>query len=497
MKQINKLFVLISMLSSLAFISCENLDQDPANQLSINKAFRNIDDAEAWVNQYYANLRSSFGNIEIYGELQADVFNASTIYGNQYGTLHSWQIQTSDAYVESIWKNLYSLLADINLCIEKFPTVPVSSAREQQLIQQYLGESYMLRAYYYLKLVEHFSPKYTEANKNEADLGVPLVLTYNVTNKPARATLEATFDQIYTDIERAKTLLANKPNALGAISFTLDGTKALEARVALTKGDYQRAYNVATELIRSNRYPLVTDRATLSKIWKDDEKDESIVQLFASSDSKELPPNRTLFLGYSLDNRKYTPLYTPSQWVVDLYEANDNRRDVYIKELPCFLSGELPYTATLAYKYPQSKYATTVHNGHAPKIFRIAEQYLIAAEAAYKLGNEDNARTKLNDLKTARGASNIPTSTTGTALFEEIKSERLRELAFEGFRLIDLKRWGDPVRRHDPQNVNYISSSPSDQFYELNKPATHYMFVWPIPFNDLQTNKNIKQNPGY
>lgn len=493
MKQINKLFIL-SILSLSTFTACSDLDQNPVNQLSISKGFRSVDDAAAWANHYYAVLRRNFGSSEMLAELQADVFNASIAYGNRYGSLHTWTIQSGDGSVELPWTNYYTALADINICIDRFPQIPTASVQERQQLNLYLGEAYALRAYYYSKLLEFYSPQYSEANKNTPDLGLPLVLTYDIGAKPARATIEATYNQIYADIAAAKEYLSGKQNEVGALSFTPDAITALQARVALNKGDYNTALTAASQLIQSGRYPLVTDRETLLEVWKNDDSQESIVQLFASSNVYELPPNRDNYLNYRAGIQKYTAFFVPSQWVVDLYEANDIRTGVYVKELPCFLEGNT-YDLTLAYKYPQNKYVSYPHYGHAPKIFRIAEQYLIAAEAAYKLGNENDAKAYLNALRSARAVADITTS--GTALFTDIKSERLRELAFEGFRLSDLKRWGDPVRRHDPQNLTYITKSPPSQYHELNKPATDPMFTWPIPYNDLRTNPNLKQNPGY
>lgn len=131
---------------------------------------------------------------------------------------------------------------------------------------------------------------------------------------------------------------------------------------------------------------------------------------------------------------------------------------------------------------------------HLPKLFRIAEAYLITAESAYKIGNEAGAKQYLNLLRTARGASEITSS--GANLFNDIKNERIREFAFEGSRIADLKRWGDPLR-HSPQGTQYILSAPANKTYLLETPATDHRFVWPIPFNDRITNPNIEQNKGY
>ena len=134
---------------------------------------------------------------------------------------------------------------------------------------------------------------------------------------------------------------------------------------------------------------------------------------------------------------------------------------------------------------------------HKPKLFRIAEQYLIAAEAAYRNGDEANAKVYLNTLRAARISGATPITATGNALFAEIQNERNRELAFEGFRLYDIKRWGLGVVRGTPQNVEAIFSSPAQEYHQLNIPAGNYKLTWPIPAIDINFEKGRwKQNPG-
>ena len=134
---------------------------------------------------------------------------------------------------------------------------------------------------------------------------------------------------------------------------------------------------------------------------------------------------------------------------------------------------------------------------HKPKLFRIAEQYLIAAEAAYRNGDEANALVYLNRLRASRGLTTALTAT-GDALFTEIQNERNRELAFEGFRLHDIKRWGLGVVRGTPQNTDAIFTSPANEYHQLNISAGYYKMTWPIPATDITYEKGKwKQNPGW
>lgn len=491
MKLIYKITLGLAAVASLS--SCENLDQDPYDKILTKNAFKTPKDAQYWRDGFYNTLRANYSYLEKRSDIQSDLLNATINFENREGFFHAWSIPSDHASVAEVWRSRYSLLADINLSIEKFPTIATTTLAEQVQINQYLGEAYALRAYTYLQLVQRFSPQYTDANKHTPDLGLPLVTTFDIKTLPARATLAQTFDLIYSDIAQAKTLLASTGGVVGSTTFTLDAVRALEARAALSKGDYSRAYEAATAVIATNRYPLVRTADDLNAIWRSDAKAESIVQLFTSAN--EATPHFGLYQYLRRATGKYTPDFIPSQWVVDLYQGNDIRKNVYLKTFPtAFKTGN--FTTALVNKYPIGTYGSANSYVHAAKIFRIAEQYLIAAEAAYKNGQETQAQDYLNQLRQARRVADI--STTGSALFEDIKKERIRELAFEGFRLDDLKRWGDPVRRHDPQGgLGYIIKEPATLFHQLDKPANDPMLIWPIPLNDTDINKNIKQNPGY
>jgi hypothetical protein len=120
--------------------------------------------------------------------------------------------------------------------------------------------------------------------------------------------------------------------------------------------------------------------------------------------------------------------------------------------------------------------------------------YLIAAEAAANNSDAAAALTALNTLHQARCGTTY-TGLSGTALTDTIRSERTRELAFEGFRLDDLERWGTGFTRSGPQNTSFLLTGPST--VNLSIPAGDYQFIWAIPSNDLTLNPNLTQNPGW
>ena len=117
-----------------------------------------------------------------------------------------------------------------------------------------------------------------------------------------------------------------------------------------------------------------------------------------------------------------------------------------------------------------SKYTNQYGNIH---VIRLAEMYLIRAEANYRLGTSLGA-TPLDDINTIRGRAKASALTTVT--LDDILLERRRELAFEGFLIHDIKRTKGNVG-----SLNWNSDK----------------LVFPIPLREMQVNNKLVQNPGY
>ncbi|UKI39119.1 MAG: RagB/SusD family nutrient uptake outer membrane protein [Alistipes putredinis] len=128
-----------------------------------------------------------------------------------------------------------------------------------------------------------------------------------------------------------------------------------------------------------------------------------------------------------------------------------------------------------------------------PKVFRIAEMYLIDAEAQYMNGG--TGIEPLNALRKARGLAEIIASDEN--MFTEIQNERVREMIAEGGRLADLKRWKQGFQRdvQDSPDILVASSATAT----MAKEAGDFMFVWPIPNSEVSVNPNLtdEQNEGW
>lgn len=524
MKKIKKYLYIIATLP--LFNSCADLDQQPYDTLGGDTPFKSVEDAKNWATGIYPKLiKNHFGTKMYLTDLQSDFLNmkiTSQLSGRDF---HTWDFNDGESYIKSAWADSYTAIQNMNYALQGF-----ANFGNQEAIKEYMGQFYLTRAYYKTYLVTHFCKAYNEATA-DTDLGLS-IFDYQVKDFPDRSSLRATYNDILSDISKAKTLLSSKTGSVGAREFTVDAAKALDARVRLYKGDWQGAYNSAKELVDGGKYPLVTSAATLQKVWENDLTNESITQLAVSLSTGERPETNELYIAKNPDaidmidgvatytvkviydgvrTRTVTSTvvlnvgmatYLPTQSFVDLFDSNDIRKQAYLLHDYVTVAGtKAAYTLYMVGKYRDNVNLKIRPDAsptylHEPKIFRIAEQYLIAAEAAYKNNDVTNAQKYLNLLRRARGLSNV--TVTGDALYTEIKNERNRELCFEGFRQHDLKRWQQDVVRGTPQRVDMIVTSPADKYYQLNKSYTNYKMLWPVPnANILIRDGNYKQNPGW
>ncbi len=137
-----------------------------------------------------------------------------------------------------------------------------------------------------------------------------------------------------------------------------------------------------------------------------------------------------------------------------------------------------------------------------PKPFRIAEMYLIATEANAKIGTAaavKKGNDALNALKKARIEGWTDATYDQEALLNEIMNERERELVGEGYRLMDLKRWGKGVKRGKPQSKGLVLFPGQASTDGLDKLMDDQRMLWPIPKTEMDANPQLagQQNPGY
>lgn len=496
MKRIKLRYLMAGFVALLSLGACnDDLDRFPHASIEQSQSFETVEDAASWNTGMYGLLRGRVYGIFMYStDIQSDQLNATLDYGNRNGAVHRWDFTADDYTIRDTWQMYYSGITNANVAIEGIAGIETESAEGQAETQRYLSEAYLVRAFYYHQLIKRFAKDYDPATAS-SDPGVPLMLEYDIENFAPRSSVEEVYQQILSDIQSAKNGLSEVAGAPGSIYFSADVVSALEARVRFHMGDWAGAKSAADQLINSGTYVLFDTEEGLESMWHNDAGQEDILQLFVSNPD-ELANANSIYQGFNAGTERYTPDFLPSQDLLDLYDDNDLRKAVYFEELPVTMAGSEYDNLVLVDKFPGNPdlYTGTTNYQHAPKVFRIAEMYLISAESASQLGNDNEALEGINTLRSARGIDAL-SGMTGSALLEEIKAERTRELAFEGFRLDDLKRWDEGMDRTTPQNMDVIMTGPL--FYSLSKDASDNKFIWGIPQNDMTVNPDLTQNPGW
>ena len=222
---------------------------------------------------------------------------------------------------------------------------------------------------------------------------------------------------------------------------------------------------------------MTSTQTYLNYLWTNDTSYENIWRIGYTSTSYG-GAQGSIFLNFSNDFTYYYPDYVPAQWVLDLYTSGDGRYNSYFANLQTGYSHGLAWPLLVKYYGNESLIANMIYHVNMPKPLRLAEQYLIRAEAYCQEGNFPAASADLTTLSESRHSAGGALSVNKENWLQTISDERVKELYMEGFRLHDLKRWGMGFER-TPQSQT--QSEGSSLKIEANDP----LFVWPIPNQEI------------
>ncbi len=519
-----KLFSLLAGVSLMAFTSCD-LEEMPTTSIGLDNnetAVINATNIQQFENGLYSSFRATqYGNYSVVPELICDGFNESIGSGNNYGSVHRTDASftASDQDVESIWAGYYSAITNYNLFIND-AYVKEQEAELEKLMQgdseanpnaytiRGLGVAHFFRAYTYMQLARLFAKDYdpsTAAN----DLCVPLVLEYNQEEKPARATVQAVYDQIKKDLDDAELNLGavGITGQVRSEAVTLDAVYALYARYYLDTHNYPMAAQYARTVVGSERYVLASNEKEMQQEYTYDEGKEPIFQMAASlaengSGTNDVythaGPAPSGYEAYFPQGYYLSPYYLPSYKVISLYGDKDIRLNQWFAMdhgllLGGYIVGPAAGLAVPVFtKYlgnPELNSTSTPNGRQHVKPLMIGEMYLILAEASLQANDATTAATVLNELQTKRGAT--PTAAT----MENIQNEWFKETIGEGLRFSCLKRWGTGYSGREAYIGDLVRSGADNT--EKVMPADDDHWLLPIPTYERQLNDNLVQNPGY
>jgi hypothetical protein len=355
--------------------------------------------------------------------------------------------------LNSFWDKAYRYIYTANICLEKMyaPTATIALTTRKMLE----GECRFIRAFCYFHMVNLFGP-----------VPLPLGSDFHENMILPRSSIDDVYKQIIKDLEIAKDLLLDDYPSAERVRPNKFAVLALLSKVYLYRNDWMKAEAISTIIINSPMYSL----EPLDKVFLKQSK-EVIWSL--------LPVNSTFNNTWEGNIILPGNTYVVTDTFYKSFEAIDNRRSTWLN--PKLTTPPLPGSKYYPFKY-RTKSAMARNENYV--VFRLAEQYLIRAEARTHLNKVIEAASDLNMTRNRAGLPNT-TAASQDALYPAIAQERKLELFAEwGNRWYDLKR----TQKADVElgGLNYKNQT-------WNKNDT----LWPIPSSQILINPNLTQNLGY
>jgi len=434
------------------------LNVQPTSSIDASTALNTSTDVQAALIGCYTGLQNSAsygGYIQLMSDLLGD--NGDEAFVGTFNDPQQAQrkgLLITNTFVSSIWINDYDVINRANNVLanlDKLDTPAKKASAE--------GEAKFIRSLVYFDLVRLYARAWNDGTP-ASNPGVPLVLTPTSTvadaSKVTRNTVAEVYTQLITDLTTAESAL---PVTNGTFA-TRAAAAGLLSRVYLQQGDFA---NAAAAANRAISVAVASNKSALNANYADNFVSTSSTlgnsseDIFAIQFSSQSGTNQ-LNVFYSVTRR--ADVNVLPQFVAR-FETGDTRRALLVTNA----------TATYTRKYD-------VLYGNI-KLMRLAELYLTRAEANFRAGTAVGA-APLADINTVRTRAGL--APLATLTLDAILKERRLELAFEGFRLGDLKR--NQESAFDPlTNTTYAWNSPK--------------LVFPIPLREINANPNLVQNAGY
>lgn len=468
-----KIWLLIVPVLSLLFSCTEKLDIMPKQSIEADVALitpHNIKTAlvGAYLQASSTGLFGAYFNE--YSELYAatgDMLFMGTY--QQPREFINKEATTTNSYVEFTWIEAYKLINTCNNLLQD-DVLALLDAGDKDMVK---GEALFLRGWVFFEMTRLYGLPYDPDQTNNQP-GVPLVFTptREVTDvvNVARNTVEECYTQAIEDLTTARDLL---PDENGEYASSMSASAVL-ARLYLQMSNFAAAAVEANRVIESGIYELME---TPLKAFNNSEN--SLEDIFAIQKNATSAVNWLTVMYGSLAGAGRGD-YEIQQSFLARFDPADLRGMYQEDTQEGYVIGDITmmyYTGVgTILNYGGINTAKWGDYYKNIPLIRLAEMYLIRAEANFENPGADvGPNTPTQDINFIRDRANAP-AYVGTVTRQQIRDERYLELAWEGFRLHDLKRW--------KMNVG------SDAYDAGN-------LILPIPFREMEVNDLLEQNDWY
>ena len=464
-----KLHATLLVISLILLSGCEKgyLDEPkPTESVNSSVIFESQDGVEAFMSGILRESRGQFERTDA-GGLYSMYF-ARVVKGNDLVLGYQWYLfdyendNREPTYTRTIfsWEFPYYIINQLNQFING---VNNSSNLSDSIKEEFLGQAFALRAFYYFQLAMEFQHTYAY----DLSLPAPPIYMEPAIEGKAMSTLDELYDSIITDLTAAAETAPATRNNKSYIDRNV--VYAILARVYQVMGNWQQAANTAAIArqgypLDSDQYPLGFDDMNATEwIWAMPQRADQTNYFYIAPHA--FTDNINDAYGLAFWNKDFVSLFSQTDIrnsFIDLYNVGD--ADQY------FARASLKFTFDFSSDIP---------------IIRSPEMMLIEIEANARMGKESEATNMLLSLQQNRDPNAKASGNTGEALIEEILVERRKELYGEmGVEWFDAKR----LRRGITRTGNHRIGSAANLLPDDKK------FFLKVPQKEIDANINIDES---
>lgn len=441
MKRYN--LILISLLIVSTFWSCDDfLDEEPVDSITGEFAITDLQSAQAAIDGLYDQLNSFYSDNVMLERLSSMCDEQNE---RDPGQLSFNTLDPTSPEVMIAWDGNWGVIFSANNIINKL--LEISSLSTEQK-NKFIAEARFVKSLEYLLLMQFFGEVPWQ---NSTD--------FRVLKDLSRTPVVEIYDNIIRDLKHAEQWLPDSYDAVGGSRARIikPAATALLARIYLYQDNWVEAEKKATEIIENPLFSLLPE---YQNVFKDNSEESILEHVILEEQGNTIAE---VFLPSSLGGFN---AIIPTRKIIDAFENEDLRKDLIInsEDNDFFVS-----------KYKE------LGTNQEIKILRLAEMYLIRAEARVQQGDLSGSSEDLNVIR-ARAGLEKTIANDKTSLLSAIEQERFIELSFEGHRWIDLVRTG---------RVDEVMSSFNPSTWQSRAR------LLPIPITEIELNPNLTQNPGY
>ncbi|MBD5197326.1 MAG: RagB/SusD family nutrient uptake outer membrane protein [Bacteroidales bacterium] len=436
------------------------------------------------------------------------------------------------------WFLCYKWIYHANLVLSQLDRFTFADKRARDIAE---AQMLTLRSHAYWRLLQMYAPRWSDSHNGEI-LCAPLETTFSTEN-PGAANMSTIIEQCIKDLDYALTKLPEYYIRENIIEPDLTVILGVKMRFALLREDWQMAYQVSQQLIQSGMIRLTTTSELLAGMfnwtgsWIWGAYNNYQLGLYPEFIINSLYYDS--FQNWNACNGAYNALWKIGSNAIsrDLFlcmSENDIRRELYVMpenmpeayrslswwynsnnidpssiftlnlpnsvitrqpdyvSAPAFLDATFKEDVPIAYG-AQTKFfqpGNSPFDDAAVVFMRYEEILLTHAEAAYRLGNNNEALADINTLNSAR-CSDYQPLTSAADIMDEIRKARKIELWGEGHSWFDQKRWNLPITRKHWEESDLTSGNWPSAFCTYNAVEDGNGWRFPIPSAYLKLNPNI------